>query len=100
MIRSFDQAAAGLAVSGVLDALRIAASWLRDDPPDPPYRAVLRTSITAPRHPLHTADRSQPRRALRDDRNALTVAELAEVAEVEVDNRLDRHRFTVPDLAD
>jgi hypothetical protein len=100
MIRSFEQAAAGLAVSGVLDALRIAASWLRDDPPDPPYRAVLRTSITAPRHPLHTADRSQPRRALRDDRNALTVAELAEVAEVEVDNRLDRHRFTVPDLAD
>jgi hypothetical protein len=69
-------------------------------PADPPYRAVLRTSITAPRHPLHTADRSQPRRALRDDRNALTVAELAEVAEVEVDNRLDRHRFTVPDLAD
>jgi hypothetical protein len=54
MIRSFDQAAAGLAVSGVLDALRIAASWLRDDPP------TRRTGRCCARASLPRATRSTP----------------------------------------
>jgi hypothetical protein len=100
-VRAFEEPVAGLGRDGVLAALRAALAWMRSDPPQPPYGAVLRATVTAPGHELYTAGRDRMRHALRepvDPRARLTRDELREVARIEVDNRTDRHTFSVDEL--
>lgn len=99
-LRAYAAPAQGLDRDGVLAALRRAARFAAGPPP-PPFRPVLRATVTDRRHELYTADRAQLLAALRrpiDPDVVLRRGELPADARIDVDNRTDRHTFDLPEL--
>ena len=100
-VRSYEEPATGPGAAGLLDALRAAARMLAVDPAPPGHDVVLRASVYDPDSGLYRAGRATVLEALRRPGHGATslgIDDLRGVAEIEVDNLLDRHGFSVAEL--